>query len=166
MLSGWGEQGLLLLLALLANTLSALAGGGFDLLYFTEAEAVPAALAKGSPTERPAPGPARFAVGDAVCTRAGHVDHHSRLPGYVQGKRGTITRLHGAHVFADANARGLGEQPQWLYTVVFDGAMANAKVSLNGALLAGAFLDPAQPLGPPAAGLLLRLFVPGARVVA
>jgi hypothetical protein len=56
-----------------------------------------------------------------VRTRAGHVNHHSRLPGYAQGKRGTIARLHGAHVFADANAQGLGEQPQWLYTVVFDG---------------------------------------------
>ena len=86
------------------------------------AAAVPAALAQGSPTERPAPGPARFAVGDAVCTRSGHVDHHSRLPGYAQGRRGRIARLHGAHVFPDTNAQGLGEQPQWLYTVVFDGA--------------------------------------------
>jgi nitrile hydratase subunit beta len=85
------------------------------------ADAVPAALAKGSPTERPAPGPARFAVGDVVRTRAGHVDHHSRLPGYAQGKRGTIARLHGAHVFPDTHAQGQGEQPQWLYTVVFDG---------------------------------------------
>ncbi len=86
------------------------------------ADAVPAVLAKGSPTDRPAPGPARFAVGDAVRTRAGHVDHHSRLPGYAQGRRGTIARLHGAHVFPDTNAQGRGEQPQWLYTVVFDGA--------------------------------------------
>jgi len=39
----------------------------------------------------------------------------------VQGRRGTIAHRHGAHVFADANAQGLGEQPQWLYTVVFDG---------------------------------------------
>jgi nitrile hydratase len=28
----------------------------------------------------------------------------------------------GAHVFADSHARGLGEDPQWLYTVVFDAA--------------------------------------------
>ena len=34
---------------------------------------------------------------------------------------GTIERVHGAHVFADTHAQGLGEQPQWLYTVVFDG---------------------------------------------
>jgi nitrile hydratase subunit beta len=25
-------------------------------------------------------------------------------------------------VWPDTNSRGLGEQPQWLYTVVFDGA--------------------------------------------
>ncbi|CAN7451603.1 nitrile hydratase subunit beta [Variovorax sp. LjRoot84] len=83
---------------------------------------VPAALAKGSATERPATAPARFALGQQVRTRAGHVDHHTRLPGYVQGKLGTIELLHGMHVFADAHAQGLGEQPQWLYTVVFDGA--------------------------------------------
>jgi nitrile hydratase len=87
------------------------------------ADAVPATLARGSPTERPAPGPARFAVGDRVRTRAGQVDHHSRLPGYVQGKVGTVVAVHGAHVFADAHAQGLGEQPQWLYTVAFDGAV-------------------------------------------
>jgi nitrile hydratase beta subunit len=83
---------------------------------------VPAALAKGSPTERAATAPARFTVGQRVRTRAGHVEHHTRLPGYVQDKTGTVEHLHGMHVFADTNAQGLGEQPQWLYTVVFDGA--------------------------------------------
>ena len=87
-----------------------------------QAQNVPAVLAKGSPTERAAPGPARFAVGQAVRMHIGKADHHTRLPGYVQGKRGTIEHVHGAHVFADANAQGLGEQPQWLYTVVFEEA--------------------------------------------
>jgi nitrile hydratase len=82
---------------------------------------VPAALARGTPAERPATAPARFAIGQHVRTRAGHVEHHTRLPGYVQDKVGTIEHLHGMHVFADAHAQGLGEQPQWLYTVVFDG---------------------------------------------
>ena len=50
------------------------------------------------------------------------VDHHTRLPGYVAGRTGTVERVHGAHVFPDTNAHGLGEQPQWLYTVVFDAA--------------------------------------------
>ncbi|MDP9917523.1 nitrile hydratase [Variovorax boronicumulans] len=87
-----------------------------------QAANVPAVLAKGSGTERPASAPARFAVGQAVRMHLGRVDHHTRLPDYVQGKRGTIEHIHGAHVFADANAQGLGEQPQWLYTVVFDEA--------------------------------------------
>ncbi|MET3915216.1 nitrile hydratase beta subunit [Variovorax sp. OAS795] len=83
---------------------------------------VPAVLARGAPTERAAPGPARFAVGQAVRMHIGKADHHTRLPGYVKGRRGTIEHVHGAHVFADANAQGLGEQPQWLYTVVFEEA--------------------------------------------
>ncbi len=87
-----------------------------------QAANVQAVLAKGSPTERPAPAPARFSLGQQVRMHRGKVDHHTRLPGYVQGKRGTVVHLHGAHVFADANAQGLGEQPQWLYTVAFDEA--------------------------------------------
>ena len=83
---------------------------------------VAAALARGSATERPASQPARFALGDAVRTRADVATHHTRLPRYASGKRGVIERLHGMHVFADAQAQGLGEQPQWLYTVAFDGA--------------------------------------------
>ena len=85
------------------------------------AEIVPAVLAKGSATERPALTPARFAIGDRVRTRAARVDHHTRLPAYASGRIGTVERVHGTHVFADANAQGLGEQPQWLYTVAFDG---------------------------------------------
>lgn len=95
---------------------------------------VPAVLARGAPTARPdgpagpdsRDGPAvpaaRFAVGDAVRTRAQAAPHHARLPGYVRGKVGRIERLHGPHVFAESNAQSLGEQPQPLYTVVFDGA--------------------------------------------
>ncbi len=82
---------------------------------------VPKTLAQGSPTARDATTPARFALGERVRTRAGEVPHHTRLPRYARGKTGSIERVHGAHVFADANARGLGEAPQWLYTVVFDG---------------------------------------------
>lgn len=83
---------------------------------------VPAALAKGSPTLRPdAPVAARFAVGARVRMRPEPVPHHTRVPGYVRGKVGTIERLHGPHVFADAHAQGLGERPEPLYTVVFEG---------------------------------------------
>ena len=80
---------------------------------------VAATLAKGAPTERPAILPARFALGDRVRTHAGPVAHHTRLPGYARGKIGRIDQLRGMHVFADTHAHGQGEQPQWLYTVVF-----------------------------------------------
>ncbi|HET8744498.1 MAG TPA: nitrile hydratase subunit beta [Ramlibacter sp.] len=85
-------------------------------------EQVAAVLAAGSPTVRPE-GPApRFAAGDRVRMRAHGVPHHTRLPGYARGKVGTVARVHGAHVFADSHAQGLGEDPQPLYTVVFEGA--------------------------------------------
>ncbi len=82
---------------------------------------VPAALARGAPTGRAAAASARFAIGDAVRLRATAVPHHTRLPGYARGRLGTVAALHGAHVFADSHAQGLGECPQWLYTVVFEG---------------------------------------------
>ena len=47
---------------------------------------------------------------------------HTRLPRYARDKPGVIERVHGAHVFPDHNAHGLGEDPQWLYTVRFSGA--------------------------------------------
>lgn len=68
--------------------------------------------------ERPAPGPAGYAVGDLVRTRAMGAAGHTRLPRYARGREGTILAHHGAHVFADTNARG-EEAPQHLYTVVF-----------------------------------------------
>jgi nitrile hydratase beta subunit len=84
------------------------------------ADQVAARLAKGSPTERAPTGPARYRIGQYVITRATPVDHHTRLPGYLRGRRGIIERILGAHVFADSQAQGLGEDPQWLYTVVFE----------------------------------------------
>lgn len=86
------------------------------------ADRVAETLARGGPAERTPAAPARFAVGDRVRTRTGRVDHHTRLPGYVAGHVGTVEKVHGAHVFPDTNAHGDGEQPQWLYTVVFDAA--------------------------------------------
>lgn len=85
-----------------------------------EAAQVEATLLRGSPTERPAPAPARFAVGDRVRARTIHPSGHTRLPRYVRGRVGTIVSLHGAHVFPDTNAAGQGERPCWLYTVRFE----------------------------------------------
>jgi nitrile hydratase len=77
-------------------------------------------LSQGSGYSRSPAAPARYALGERVRTVAAQPDHHTRLPAYARGKVGTVERIHGAHVFPDTNARGLGECPQWLYTVAFD----------------------------------------------
>jgi nitrile hydratase subunit beta len=84
------------------------------------AELVAAAISKGSAYSRTPTGPARFALGARVRTIAAQADHHTRLPAYARGKVGIVERVHGVHVFPDTNAQGLGESPQWLYTVAFD----------------------------------------------
>lgn len=65
---------------------------------------------------------AAFAVGDRVRTRNIHPATHTRLPRYARDKVGVVERINGCHVFPDSNAIGRGDDPQWLYTVVFDGA--------------------------------------------
>ena len=87
-----------------------------------QAHAVSAALLKGSPVLRTPAQPARFSLGQRVRTRSELAGHHTRLPGYARGKQGVIERIHGVHVFADSQAQGLGEDPQWLYGVVMEEA--------------------------------------------
>ena len=84
------------------------------------ADQVMAVIGRGSPTARKLAGRARFAVGDAVRARVINPITHTRLPRYLRGRQGEVVRVHGAHVFPDANAQGLGEDPQWLYSVRFD----------------------------------------------
>ncbi|ABD88297.1 nitrile hydratase subunit beta [Rhodopseudomonas palustris] len=85
------------------------------------ADEVAAMLQRGAPTLRDAPRPARFAIGARVRAKTIATAGHTRLPRYVRGHLGVIWCVHGCHVFADANARGI-EDPQWLYTVSFDGS--------------------------------------------
>lgn len=95
-------------------------GAPADVRGVLTADRVATVMARGGPTEREPTTPPLFAVGDRVRTRAGRVDHHTRLPGYAAGRIGTVQRVHGVHVFADTHAHDRGEQPQWLYSVVFD----------------------------------------------
>ncbi len=69
---------------------------------------------------RPAPTAARFKPGDCVRAKNIHPATHTRLPRYVRGHPGVVERDHGCHVFPDSAAIGAGENPQWLYTVVFE----------------------------------------------
>ena len=77
-------------------------------------------LARGSYV-RPAVSAALFAPGDLVRARNIHPASHTRLPRYVRGHIGVIERVHQPNVFPDSVVRGTGEDPQWLYTVRFDG---------------------------------------------
>ncbi len=81
-------------------------------------EDVPRTTTRGS-FERPASAPARFKAGDRVRTRNLNPVTHTRLPRYARGKLGAIEAVRGVHVFPDSAATGAGDNPQWLYTVVF-----------------------------------------------
>jgi len=83
---------------------------------------VPAALAKGGPCSRPVTTPGRFGVGARVRTRNFNPTGHTRLPRYARGKAGIVDAVREGFVFPDSNAHGKGENPQWVYTVVFEAA--------------------------------------------
>lgn len=86
------------------------------------AEAVAPRFRAGFPSDRLAPAPAQFRLGEAVVARNMHPAGHTRLPRYVRGRQGLVERVHGAFVFPDTHAHGAGENPQWLYTIGFDAA--------------------------------------------
>jgi len=71
--------------------------------------------------ERPATAFAHFKVGDRVRTRNLNPATHTRLPRYARDKEGVIEAIRGCHVYPDTAAIGQGDNPQWLYTVVFTG---------------------------------------------
>lgn len=85
------------------------------------AEMVAGVLARGGPCDRPLSQAPRFAVGTRVRSRNFHPATHTRLPRYARGKTGVVEAVQGSFVFPDDNAHGRGENPQWVYTVVFDG---------------------------------------------
>jgi nitrile hydratase beta subunit len=98
---------------------------------------IPRISARGS-FARPAQAPAIFKPGDKVRARNINPVTHTRLPRYVRGHSGIVERINGCHVFPDSSAHDQGDNPQWLYTVVFDsrelwgdGADPTLKVSIE-----------------------------------
>ena len=74
------------------------------------------------PFDRETNRPALFKIGDRVRARNIHPKGHTRLPRYVRSHVGEVVLVHGCHVFPDAVALAMDhEDPQWLYTVRFDG---------------------------------------------
>jgi nitrile hydratase beta subunit len=81
---------------------------------------------------------ARFKPGDRVRAKNIHPTTHTRLPRYTRGHVGVVERILGCQVFPDSASMELGENPQWLYNVVFDsaelwgpGADPTVKVSID-----------------------------------
>lgn len=64
----------------------------------------------------------RFPAGTEVRTRNLQPAGHTRLARYARGKRGVVADYHGSYVYANANAHGLGEDPDHLYSVRFEAA--------------------------------------------
>jgi len=83
------------------------------------ADAVPGSMMRSS-FFRQQQGPARFKPGDRVRTVNFHPQGHTRLPRYARDKIGTVELIHGCHAYPDSVASGRGDDPQWLYTVVFE----------------------------------------------
>ena len=90
----------------------------------------------------------RFQVGERVRVRAEQASGHTRQPGYVSGRTGTVTAHLGAAVLADRNAKNvLGSRalkgskvPEHLYTVAFDGEeLWSAKAEPNTEVLVDLF---------------------------
>ncbi len=70
---------------------------------------------------REASAAAVFKVGDRVRAKNLNPKSHTRLPRFARGHIGVIERIQGCHVYPDAVVAEGNEDPQWLYTVVFDG---------------------------------------------
>ncbi|MEM8689816.1 MAG: nitrile hydratase subunit beta [Pseudomonadota bacterium] len=83
------------------------------------AEAIAQDGANRTSFERTVDAAPRFAPGDSVLTKPFTQTHHTRLPAYARGKPGKVHAHHGAHVFADENAKG-NDVAQHLYSVVFE----------------------------------------------
>jgi len=83
-------------------------------------DAVPGSMMRSS-FYRQQQAPARFKPGDRVRTKNMHPQTHTRLPRYARDKLGVVELIHGCHAYPDSVATDRGDDPQWLYTVVFDG---------------------------------------------
>lgn len=93
-------------------------------------------MAPANPERAKAEATPRFTVGQHVRARNINPVHHTRLPRYVRGRQGVVSRDHGIFIFADTNAHFAGENPQHLYSVSFAarelwGAEASSRDSVH-----------------------------------
>ena len=65
---------------------------------------------------------AQFKVGDRVRVREAHPAGHTRCPGYVRGKTGSVVRVDGVYSVPDVEAHGSVRRYEETYSVRFDAA--------------------------------------------
>jgi hypothetical protein len=63
-----------------------------------------------------------FRPGDRVLTSRTDPPHHTRLPRYARGARGTVVERQGSYPLPDRRARQLPAEPEPVYTVRFAAA--------------------------------------------
>ncbi len=80
---------------------------------------VPVVVATGASARVAAAVAPRFRAGDRVRVRNHNPATHTRLPGYLRGKLGTVELDHGVFAFPDTHAHGLGDKPQHCYSLRF-----------------------------------------------
>lgn len=85
-------------------------------------EFVDAVVPAGASAKRPSEAAQRFQVGDVVRVKSVSPLGHSRLARYVRGKTATVIAHRGSFIFPDTAGNELGEDPQHVYTIQFDGA--------------------------------------------
>ena len=78
-------------------------------------------LYRGGPTERETNTQPRSRPATGCARRTSIRSPTRGCRAMCAGTCGAIERVIGCHVFPDSNATGAGENPQWLYTVRFDG---------------------------------------------
>ena len=89
----------------------------------------------GDSSWRDVPREAKFKVGGC------YGEEHQPLRAYTsptvpyEGKLAPLLRVHGDFVFPDTNAHGLGENPQHVYSVRFDGIEVWGDTSEKGEVL-------------------------------
>lgn len=76
-------------------------------------------LHAGASTKMPRDGEPQFKVGQTVRVKNQHPSGHTRMARYLRGKQGVVDRVYDSFVFPDTNAKGEGENPQFVYSVRF-----------------------------------------------
>lgn len=90
-------------------------------LTATTPEKVKNIVNTGAATELPERSRPLFDINQRVVARIENPKSHTRLPSYIKGVPGTITRLHGAHIYADEHANSGNKVAEHLYSVRFEG---------------------------------------------